>query len=117
MKVAVRIDVAESGSNGLVDEKHIGEFVPGSLIILQSLVILESVRADLHQCAVHGAAPRATVQPDEGSLAIGDVTILEMPEEKITVGFRVHLYMTFCFKVLVSFPLPMLCLVVMGQPR
>lgn len=94
VEVTIRINVTESGSDWLIDEEHIGEFIPRSFVVLQRIIVLESIRSHLHQCAVHGAASRSTVQPDDSPLAVGDMTILKMPEKEIAVVFRVHLYMT-----------------------
>ena len=91
VEVGVGVDIAETRPDRLVDKQQVGELVPGTVIVRQGLVVLQAIRADLHQRAIHRAAPRASIQPDDGALAIGDMTVLEMPEEKVSVVLRIYL--------------------------
>ncbi len=94
VQVAVRIDVAKPGPHGLIDEQQIGKLIPGSVVVAKRMVIFESIWTDLHQRPVHGTASRSTVQPDDRALTVGDVSILIVPEEEMTVMFGIHLDMT-----------------------
>jgi hypothetical protein len=58
------------------------------------LVILESVRSNLHQCAIHGAASGSSIQPNNSALTVRDVAVLEVPEEQVTVGLGADFDMT-----------------------
>lgn len=93
MKIAVRVDITEPGSDWLIDEQQIGEFVPGTLIIGQGFIVLQAIRTDLHQRAVHGTTSGTTVQPDHSSLAVGNMAILVVPEEKISIVLWIQLNM------------------------
>lgn len=85
--VAVGVDVAEAGADRVVDKHDVGELVPGSVIVHERLVVLEPVGANLHEGAVLGAASGAAVEPDDGPLLVGDVLVLEVPEEEVSVLF------------------------------
>lgn len=86
MDVAVGVDIAEASTNGVVDEEEVGELVPGPLVGHELAVFDNSIRADLHESAVLGTAAGAAIEPNDGSLPIGDVVVLEMPEEQVAVG-------------------------------
>lgn len=89
MEIAIGVDIAESGTNRLVNEEQICKLIPAARVILERLVILESVRPNLHQRAIHRAASGSSIQPNNGPLAVRDVAVLEVPEEQVTVGLRV----------------------------
>lgn len=89
--VAVRIHVAETGPHGLVDEKQVGELIPRARVVLQCVVIFESVGANLHQRTVHRAATGPTVQPNDSPLSVRDMSVLEMPEEKVAIALWIDL--------------------------
>lgn len=95
VEVGVGVDIAETRPDRLVDKQQVGELVPGTVVVRQGMVVLQAIRADLHQRAIHRAAPRASIQPDDGALAIGDMTVLEMPEEKVPVVLRIYLNVPF----------------------
>lgn len=48
VKITIGVDITEAGSHGLIDEQHVGEFIPRTFIIFQRMVVLESVRTNLH---------------------------------------------------------------------
>jgi hypothetical protein len=85
--IGIRIDVAVTGADGIVDEQDVGELIPGALVVHQRLVVLQSVGANLHQGAVLGAASRPAIQPDDCPLLVRNVFVLEVPEEEVTVVF------------------------------
>lgn len=91
VEIGVGVDIAETGPDGLIDKQQVGELVPRTVVVRQGLVVLQSIRANLHQRAIHRATPRASIQPDDGALTIGDMTVLEMPEEKVPVVLRIYL--------------------------
>jgi len=81
VEVAVGVRITKASADGLVDEKQVGEFIPRTLVVFQCLVVFESVGANLHQCTIHGATPGPTIQPNNGSLSVRNMLVLEMPEE------------------------------------
>jgi len=90
VNVAVRVDVAEARAHGVVDEEQIGKLVPRAIVQSQRILVLDSVRANLHQGAIFGAAAGASVDPDHGPLSVRDVLVLEVPEEKVSVVLGRH---------------------------
>ena len=52
------------------------------------------IEAGAHHRAVHATATRASIQPDNGSLAVRNVSVLVEPEEHVAVVFRCDLYMS-----------------------
>lgn len=88
VNVAVRVDVAEARPNGIVDEENICKLVPRPRVLFQLSTLENSVRSNLHQGAIHRAATGSTIQPDDSSLPIADMSILIMPEEDVAVVFR-----------------------------
>ena len=58
------------------------------------MVVLESVGPNFHQCAIHRATSRASIQPNDGTLSVCDMTVLEMPEEQVAVDVRIDLDMS-----------------------
>jgi hypothetical protein len=84
MEIAIGIDVAETGANRVVHEQQIRELVPGS-IVQDQLLSLHSVGSDFHQRAVLRTTARATIEPNDGPLLVGDVLVLEVPEEHVSV--------------------------------
>ena len=91
VEITVGVDIAEARPDRLIDEEQVGELVPRPVVVRQGMVVLQAIRADFHQRAVHRATARASIQPDDGALAIGDMTVLEMPEEKVPVVLRIYL--------------------------
>ena len=81
VNVVVGIDGAEARADGVVNEQKIGELVPGAIVVHQMVLILQAIRTDFHHGAIFGTATWSTIDPNDGSLFIGDVLILEMPEE------------------------------------
>ena len=79
--VCVGVDITEASTDGVVDKQDIGELVPGTIVVYQSVLVLQPVGANFHQCAILGTATGTTVQPDDGSLFVGDMFVLEVPEE------------------------------------
>lgn len=94
MQIAVGVDIAEAGANGIVHEHDVGEFVPSTIVIFQRLVILEPVRADFHQRAIHRAAPGTAIQPDDRPLLVRNVLVLEVPKKEVAVMVGVDFDMT-----------------------
>lgn len=85
--IAVGVDVTEAGANRVVDEEEVGELVPRAVVVLEMVPILQPVRSNLHHGTVLGAAAGATIQPDDGSLTVGDVLVLKMPKEEVAIVF------------------------------
>ena len=85
--VAVCVDVAETGADGVVNKHDVGKLVPRSFVVHQRLVVLEPVGANFHEGAILRAAPRAAIEPNDGSLLVGDVLVLKVPEEEVSVVF------------------------------
>jgi hypothetical protein len=83
----VGIDVAIAGADGVVDKQDVGEFVPGAVVVLERLIVLYSIGANLHHGAIEGAASRAAIQPNHGPLLVRNVFVLEMPKEEVAVAF------------------------------
>jgi hypothetical protein len=48
MEIAIGVDIAESGANRLVNEEQVGKLIPAARVILERLVILKSIRPNLH---------------------------------------------------------------------
>lgn len=90
VQVLVPVDVAEASSHRLVHEEEVAEFIPRALVILQRRIVLQPVGTDLHQRTIHRATSGASIQPDHGSLAVGDMAILEVPEEQVSVVLGVY---------------------------
>lgn len=87
VKIAIRVDVAEARTDWIVDEHNICEFIPGSVVVLQCVVVLQAIRADFHQGAILGTTAGAAIQPDDRPLLIRDVLVLEVPEEHVAIVF------------------------------
>lgn len=94
VEIAVGIHVAETRPDGLVDEKQIGELIPRAWVVLQGVIVLESVRANLHQRSIHRATARPSIQPNDGALSVRDMPILIMPKEEVAIAYGVHLDVT-----------------------
>lgn len=62
--------------------------MPRPIIQGQSLVIFQTIGANLHQAAVLGATPWASIQPDDRPLSVSDVLVLVVPKEKVSVVLR-----------------------------
>jgi len=86
-KVAVGVDVAETGADGIVDKHDVGKLVPRAIIVDKRVLVFQSIGTNFHQGAVLGATTRATIQPDDGSLFVRNVFVLEVPEEEVTIAF------------------------------
>ena len=84
--VAIRADEAVSRPDRVVDEEEVRKLAPRALVVGERQVVVDAVRADLHQGAVLGTAAGPAVEPDDGSLFVGDVLVLEVPEEEVAVG-------------------------------
>lgn len=98
VKIAVRIGVAEAGTDGLINKEQVGELIPRALIIFQRVIVLESVWTNLHQSTVHGTASWSTIQPDNRALSVRDMPVLVMPEEEVAVGLRVDFNVSKCLR-------------------
>lgn len=94
MKIAIGVRIAKPGADGIIDEEQVGKFIPPTLVVLQRMVVLESVGPNFHQCAIHRATSRTPIQPNDSALAVCDVTVLEMPEEQVAVGVGIDLDMS-----------------------
>lgn len=81
VEIVVGIDKTVPGANRIVDEKEVREFVPGAIVGHQGFLILRPEGANLHHCAIFRTAPGTAVQPNNGSLPVGNVLVPEMPEE------------------------------------
>lgn len=79
--VGVGVDITEASTDRVVDKQDVGELVPRSIVVYQSVLVLQSVGTNLHQCTILGTATGTTVQPDNGSLFVGYMFVLEVPEE------------------------------------
>lgn len=86
VEIVVGVDITVASANRVVDKEQIGEFVPSAIVEGQCLVTLDSVRTNLHQGAIFGAAARSTIQPYNGSLAVRNVVVLEVPEEQVAMN-------------------------------
>lgn len=86
MNEAIGIHKAEASSNWIIDKEKVGKLVPGAIVEDQVLV-LDSIGANLHHRAVLGTATRPTIYPDDGTLLVGDMLVLEVPEEEVSVVF------------------------------
>ncbi len=87
VEIAVGVGVAEARTDGVVDKHDVGELIPRAIVVDQRVLVLEPVGPNFHQGAILGAAPRAAVEPDDRPLPVGDVFVLEVPEEEVTVCF------------------------------
>lgn len=96
MDVFVGVGKAVAGSDRVIHEQEVGEFVPGAIVVGQGILVLETVGADLHEHAVFGTAAGASIEPDDGALAVRDVLVLDVPEEEVGVGFGVDFYVPKC---------------------
>ena len=94
MNVRVRVHITEAGSDRVIDEKQVRKLIPATIVHGQCPIFLHSIRSNLHHRAVHATATRASIQPDNGSLAVRDVSVLVEPEEHVAVVFRCDLYMS-----------------------
>ena len=92
MQETVGVDVAEPRPHRLIDEEEVCKLMPRSVVVAQRVVIAQPVRPHLHQGSVHGAAAGAAIEPDHGTLAVRNVTILKMPEEEMAVVLGVYFY-------------------------
>jgi hypothetical protein len=45
------------------------------------VLVLQAIRTDFHHGAIFGTATWSTIDPNDGSLFIGDMLILKVPEE------------------------------------
>lgn len=77
----VGVDIAEAGAHGVVDKEEVCKLVPCSVVQGQCTIVLNAVWPNLHQCAVFRAASRSTIQPDDSSLPVRNMFVLEMPEK------------------------------------
>lgn len=88
MDVTVGIDGAETRTDGVIDKKKVGEFVPRAIVVYQIVLIRKSIRTDFHHGTIFRTATWSTIDPNNGSLFIGNVLVFEMPEEQISMRFR-----------------------------
>lgn len=94
MNIAIGVRVAETGADGVIDEEQVGKFIPPALVVLQCVVVLESVGPNFHQCTIHGATTWATIQPNDSALPVCDMAVLEMPKEEVAVDVGIDLDMS-----------------------
>jgi hypothetical protein len=94
VEIAIRVGVAESCADRLVHEEQVRKLVPRAVVVAQCLVILEPVGAHLHQGAVHRAAAGPAVEPYHQPLPVGDVPVVEEPEEEMAIMLVVDLDVT-----------------------
>ena len=94
MNIRVRVHITEAGSDRVVDEQQVRKLVPATIVHCQFSIFRHSVRSNLHHRAIHATATRPSIQPDNGPLAVGNVSILVEPEEHVAVMFRRDLYMS-----------------------
>lgn len=90
--VAVGIDIAEPGSDWVVHKEQVREFVPRAIVQFESFWVLDSVGSNLHERTVLGTASWTTIDPDDGPLLIGNVLVLEVPEEEVSVALGCNFY-------------------------
>lgn len=50
--VAVCVDIAEACTHRVVNKQQVGKFVPRAVVVDEVLLVVYSVGANLHQCAV-----------------------------------------------------------------
>lgn len=96
MDIAVSVDVAEASADGVINEKQICELVPAAIVVLQGVGIFQAIGTYLHHGAVFGTAARSSIEPDNGALSVGDVLVLEVPEEHVSVVLGSDLDVTSC---------------------
>lgn len=84
---AIRVHVTETRADGVVDKHNVGKLVPGAVVVNQCVLVLEAVGAELHHGAVFGTAAGTTVEPDDCPLPVGNVLVLEVPEEHVAIVF------------------------------
>jgi hypothetical protein len=93
--VAVPIHVAETCADRVVHEENIGELIPRAINKLKIPSLSDSVGANLHQGTVFRTATWPSIQPYYRPRSVGEVFILKVPEEEVSVVFRRYFYMTF----------------------
>ena len=86
--IRIGINIAEPGTDGVVNKEQVRKLMPRSIVHCQSLVVFQAVWPDLHQAAILGATPWASIKPDDCPLSISDVLVLVVPEEKVSVMLR-----------------------------
>lgn len=79
--VGIGVDQTISSAHGIIDEQEIGKLAPGTVVVAEVVLVLEPIGANLHHGAIFGAASWSAVDPDDGSLLVGDVLVLKVPEE------------------------------------
>lgn len=104
VQVAVGVNVAEAGAGGVVDKEQVGKLVPGAIVDLELVALADAVGPNLHEGAVLGAAAGPAVDPDDGALLVGNVGILEVPEEEVGVVLFVDLDVAAILSATVIFP-------------
>jgi hypothetical protein len=85
VNITVSVDVAVAHTDRVVDEKEVGIFIPTAVGVYESAVVFQSIGADLHQSAILGTTAGTSIEPDDSSLSIGNVSILEVPEEEVSI--------------------------------
>lgn len=94
MNIRVRVHITEAGPDRVVNEQQVRKLVPAAIVHCQSSIFIHSVRSNFHHRAVHATATRSSIQPDNGSLAVRDVSVLVEPEEHVAVVLRRDLYVS-----------------------
>jgi hypothetical protein len=92
--VGIRVDQAKSSAHRVIDKQEVGKLAPGAIVVVEVLLVLEPIGANLHHGAIFGAASWSAVDPDDGSLLVGDVLVLKVPEEQISVALGGNFDMT-----------------------
>lgn len=85
VNITVSVDVAVAHTDRVVDEEEVGIFIPAAVGVYESVVVFQSIGADLHQSAILGTTARTSIEPNDSSLSIGDMSILEVPEEEVSI--------------------------------
>lgn len=89
MQIGIGIHVAESRAHRLVHKQQVRKLIPCPRVFNECIRVFDSVRAHLHQCAVHAAATRPAIEPDDCPGPLSDMLIREVPKEEIAVVCRV----------------------------
>jgi hypothetical protein len=90
VQVAIGVGITEPSADRLINKQQVGELIPRTLVVFQCLFVFESVGANLHQRTIHRAASGPTIQPNDGSLPIRNMLVLEVPEEEVAVARGVY---------------------------
>lgn len=85
--VLVGVDVTETSANRIIDEQKIGKLVPRSIVVFEIVLIFQAIGSDLHQGTILRTAAGAAIQPDDRPLSIGNMLILKVPEEEVSIRF------------------------------